>query len=232
MYHQIRTAASTRDFQRGRLLLAAGMALAMLCMIAPALSAQDDLPTATVTAAVLNVRTGPGAGHARTGTVVQGDRLALLGQEGNCAWLQVRTPQEVEGWVSGRYVALEVACTAIGAPAPAVTVPVATPVQVPAAPQPTPEPAASPTQAPGEPGQGCYLFENQLGPNITVTITDQRTGKGETFILANTGDNRLMCFWPGRYTVTADAPPPWNSINFELRPAAGEFEPILFHARP
>lgn len=69
--------------------------------------------------------------------------------------------------------------------------------------------------------QGCYLFQNQLGAEVTITLTRTDTGKGTTFKVAG-GAESEKCFDPGRYTYTMDAPPPWNSINGELTVQAGD----------
>ena len=69
--------------------------------------------------------------------------------------------------------------------------------------------------------QGRYLFQNQLGAEVTITLTRTDTGKGTTFKVAG-GAESEKCFDPGRYTYTMDAPPPWNSINGELTVQAGD----------
>ena len=50
----------------------------------------------------LNVRTGPGTNYARVGTVYQNDEVTVAGQSGNCAWLQIATPDGQPGWISGK----------------------------------------------------------------------------------------------------------------------------------
>ena len=58
-------------------------------------------PTAQVTTAALNVRSGPGTNYGRIGGVGQGDQLLVLGEYNNCSWLYVQTRDELLGWVSG-----------------------------------------------------------------------------------------------------------------------------------
>lgn len=58
--------------------------------------------TATVTAARLNVRSGPGTGYPVIALVKSGDQLTLVGRSADSAWLQAAQP--VGGWVSARYV--------------------------------------------------------------------------------------------------------------------------------
>ena len=157
------------------------LALLALFFFSPAavVSAQDDLPTATVLVAKLNVRSGPGTTYARLGQVSAQDVLEVVGQAQNCGWLKVQT-DTLDGWVSGQrqYVKLSTACSNIpaatvsaqpAAPASAtitatvtatVTVTAtetvtdaatatAVPVETPTA-VPTAAPTAAPTEAPTE----------------------------------------------------------------------------------
>ncbi len=64
---------------------------------------------------VLNVRSGPGLENAVVSQVFRGNGLAVLEQFNNCGWLQVVTPQGVNGWVSGNaaYVGLIGECRTI-----------------------------------------------------------------------------------------------------------------------
>ena len=85
-------------------------------------------------------------------------------------------------------------------------------------PQPTATPRPQPTTAPPPPpasGQGCYLFENEIPAELTVTFTAQDRNWSDSFKVPASG-TREYCLDPGRYTYTIDAPPPWNSINGEL----------------
>ena len=159
--------------------------------------------SAVVVADRLNVRSGPGTSYNRVGTVASGDVLAVTGQFNACSWLQIVTPSGVEGWVSGSsdYVTLSTRCTDL----PAVEAP--------------PPPAPGAAQQSGTPDsqsnsatQGCYLFQNQLGPELTITFTDQATGQGVTFTVPGQGEVE-KCFDPGIYSYTLDAPPPWSSTN-------------------
>ncbi len=68
---------------------------------------------------------------------------------------------------------------------------------------------------------GCYLFQNQLGAEITITFTAQGRDWNNTFPLAVDAE-REECFEPGAYTYTLDAPPPWGSTNGEMGVAAGD----------
>ena len=175
---------------------------------------------AVVTAPQLNVRSGPGTAFGTVATLVKDDVLEVIGQSNSCVWLQVRTATGAEGWVAHviggkEYTSLNIECDTV----PEVVVPTPTP-----RPQPTSPPAA-PTLPPVvatatpeselPPNLGCYLIQNQLGVEITVTI--------------NNGSFRVppmmdfpLCLPPGRYNYTIDAPPPWNSINGTLEVVAGD----------
>lgn len=137
-----------------------------------------------------------------------------------------------------------------GAAQPAAATPVqsapvaaATPTPLPTTPTPTPTPA--PTQPPPAaealppgfgsnplpPDQACYLVQNFVGPELTVTFTNQDSGQSMDFRVPSGGEV-LKCITPGRYTVTADAPPPWGNVNFSFTAYAGEREYMPFSARP
>jgi serine protease Do len=175
--------------------------------------------TADVIASALNVRSGPGTDYPRLGTVTAGERLVVLGQTNNCAWLRVITSAGLQGWVSGNpaYILLNTTCGAL---------PVLPPTEVPGAVPPA-EPDAGASSAGAAPPQsydpslGCYLFQNLVGPELTITFTNAATGQGETFKVPPNGATD-RCFIPGRYTYTIDAPPPWNSVNGEIEVHAGD----------
>jgi hypothetical protein len=101
--------------------------------------------------------------------------------------------------------------------------------QAPAAPTPvpptnTPKPKPKPTntsQPPPQANKGCYLFENQLGAEVTLTFTARDWQWSDTFKVP-AGQSKEYCFDPGRYTYTLDAPPPWGSTNGELEVQAGD----------
>ena len=186
-------------------------------------AAQNDVLTdasAIVVADRLNVRSGPGTSYNRVGAVASGDTLAVTGQFNACSWLQIVTPSGVEGWVSGssEYVTLAIRCTDL----PAVEAP----------PLPTPDAAQQGSTSDGQSSsapQGCYLFQNQLGPELTITFTDQATGQGVTFTVPGQGEVE-KCFDPGTYSYTLDAPPPWSSTNDVLTVQPGDL--FLFPISP
>ncbi len=178
-------------------------------------AAQNEVLTngsAVVVADRLNVRSGPGTSYNRVGAVASGDVLAVTGQFNACSWLQIVTPSGVEGWVSGssEYVTLGTRCTDL----PAVEAP---PLPTPGAAQQGGTPDSQSSSA----TQGCYLFQNQLGPELTITFTDQATGQGVTFTVPGQGEVE-KCFDPGTYSYTLDAPPPWSSTNDVLTVQAGD----------
>ncbi len=174
---------------------------------------QGQTPTATVVVNALNLRNGPGTNYRRAGTLQKGDELQVQGQVNNCAWLSVVAPDGQNGWVSGaaQYVNLNAACDAIPeAPAPASG-------------------GSSAGSSSASAGQGCYLFQNQLGAELTITFTRQGDGWNTNFKVAPSAEKE-QCFDPGKYTYTLDAPPPWGSTNGELEVAKGDY--YLFPISP
>jgi uncharacterized protein YraI len=178
-------------------------------------AAQEEVlsnPSAIVVVERLNVRSGPGTGYNRVGAVGQGDALIVTGQIDDCSWLQITTPDGVEGWVSGssQYVTLDARCTDIPA------------ASAPAAPASGGSSSGSAGGGQASAGaQGCFTFQNQVGPELTITFTNKDSGKAETFTVPGSGEVR-RCFNPGRYTYTLDAPPPWDSTNGDLTVEAGD----------
>jgi uncharacterized protein YraI len=106
---------------------------------APVTSAAADptTPTAFVTAAILNLRAGPGIGFASVGAVVEGDALPILGQanlstgSSTGQWWQVKSAAG-PAWLFGDYVRAAgpldgvPVVEAAGAASPAATLPAAT----------------------------------------------------------------------------------------------------------
>lgn len=184
--------------------------------------AQTDDITATVSIAALNVRSGPGTTYSRISGVKKGDVLLVLGQINNCAWLQIRTAQNLDGWVAGssRYVTLNVACGVINAvtvPAASTNVTATAPVSTttPATPTLTDgglpswlAPGAEPYMAaeleqkvPLKNDQSCILFQNFAGGFIYITLTQQDGGHIEE-IPMEAKEEKVLCLPGGKYSVT------------------------------
>jgi hypothetical protein len=172
----------------------------------------QESPTAQVLVPTLNVRAGPGTNYSRLGAVNNGDVLAVVGQVNDCGWLQVTTADGTDGWVSGgqQYVQLNGDCASI----PEAEAP--------------PPPRSSSSGNSGNTGntgatggQGCVTFRNNLGVELNITFTRPSDRWNKTFKVAGHGQQR-ECFDPGKYTITVDAPPPWNSFNDEITLAAGD----------
>ena len=185
-------------------------------------AAQEEVlsnPSATVVVERLNVRSGPGTNFNRVGAVAQGDALIVTGQVDSCGWLQITTPDGVEGWVSGnsQYVTLDARCADI----PEVNAPTAPASGGSSGGSSSGSQSGSGRTSGGSASQGCYLFQNQIGPELTITFTLKDTGKAESFKVPGNGEVE-KCFNPGRYTYTLDAPPPWDSTNGELTVEAGD----------
>lgn len=206
--------------------------------------------TATVQADTLNVRTGPATTFERIGTAKRGERLIVIGQSNNCAWLQVKTANNLQGWVAAtnQFVTLSSNCNALTAPsvaassaptptvsapitptATAVLLPTPTSVVPPTPSAPTPTPTPTTPADPFPPDKGCFLFQNQLGPELTVTITGGDGTFNQSFKVPDSKEVPY-CLSPGHYTYTIDAPPPWADINGELDAKAGDR--YLFPIRP
>jgi serine protease Do len=172
-----------------------------------------DSPTATVVVRALNVRNGPGTGYQKVGAVADGDELEVIGQVDNCSWLYVVGPDGQEGWVSGNeaYVSINTDCAEIPE-VPAPEEPSAS-----AAPAAQTGPSSSATAS-----SGCYVFQNNLGAELTITFTNAAGNWNDTFRVGP-DEEVERCFEPGAYTYTLDAPPPWGSTNGNLDVAAGDY---------
>ncbi|MEZ4616217.1 MAG: SH3 domain-containing protein [Caldilineaceae bacterium] len=125
----------------------------------------NTTPTAEVVVDALNVRSGPGTNYGRIGGVSRGEQLIVIGEYNNCGWLNVQTRGELVGWVSGsaQYVRFAANCTDIPT------------VEPPAPPQNSGTNARSGNSGTVS-GKGCYLFQNQIGQELTITYT--RRGDG------------------------------------------------------
>jgi serine protease Do len=188
---------------------------------------QEELltePLAVVEVDSLNIRSGPGTNYNRVGVASQGDALVIEGQVDNCDWLKITSPEGIEGWASGKsqYVTLDTRCTDIpDAERPAPPAESAAPQEGGARSGQGDQGSSQGASAAGGSDQGCYLFQNQLGSELTITFTRTENGRGTTFKVGGNGEAE-KCFDSGRYTYTIDAPPPWNSINGELTVQAGD----------
>ncbi len=207
-------------------ILTVALAVVVLTAASVTVQAQGALPTATVLADKLNVRSGPGTGYARLGGVNANDVLTVVGQAQNCAWLKIET-KTLKGWVSGQtgYLRLSTACSKIPAAAAPALVPAAAPTAVTAVVPPvvpTATPVAEPAPQDKLPAdKGCYLIRNAVGPELNVTTTNKDNGKSENFRVPAGGDY-VWCAFPGRYAITIDAPPPWSSMNADRDVALGD----------
>jgi hypothetical protein len=100
--------------------------------------------------------------------------------------------------------------------------PTATPTKKPAPkPSATPKPAPTATQPSPAANQGCYLFQNFLGAELSITFTSTDRAWNDKITIP-AGGEQMYCLDPGHYTYTLDAPPPWGSINGDLQVNAGD----------
>lgn len=176
---------------------------------APANSAGSG-PTVTVNVRGLNVRSGPGTSYAVIASVNAGKVLTIVGSAANCNWLKVQDGGRDLGWISGgnQFVTFT---------APCATLPVtAAPAALTPVPTPTPPPAASAASG----AQGCYVLINQLGFELTITLS-RNDGWNDSFVLA-VGAEREYCAPPGDYQYTLQAPGALGAIQGTLTIKAGE----------
>jgi serine protease Do len=169
-----------------------------------------------VLVATLNLRNGPGTDYGRIGAVNDGDVLTVTGQTDACAWLEVLTPDGESGWVSGgeQFVRLDGACTSIPA------------VEPPAPPSAdaggnTGASSGNTGAASGSASTGCFIFQNYVGDELTITFTRAGGGWNKTFKVADDAEHE-ECFEPGAYTYTLSAPH-FESNNNELVVNAGDY---------
>lgn len=181
--------------------------------------------TGTVKGKTGNVRAGPGTGYQVVATVKSGDKLNLTGRTSDSAWLQVCCTKNAPAWISASLVTPsgKVASLPVVKEIPkaaAAAKPAAKPASRPTAAKP-PQPAAQPTEPALDPNLGCYLIQNQIGAELTVTITARDWHWIDTFKLGPMAE-RVYCLGPGSYTYTLDCPPPWADLNGELTVQAGD----------
>ena len=186
-------------------------------------------PVAVVLVNALNVRAGPGTNYERVDSVTLNDQLLISGRNEACSWLQVTTPSGRDGWVSASadFITFTTLCRDI----PVVDAPAASGSSGAAGDStggstgdsstPTDTAGSTEVASTANASLGCYLFQNQLGSEITITFTAQNRDWNNTFPLGVDAE-REECFEPGLYTYTLDAPPPWGSTNGEMDVAAGD----------
>ena len=77
--------------------------------------ASANTPVVATLLVNMNLRAGAGTTFNRIGGPRKGAKLTVMGQVQNCAWLQVRTAENVVGWVAGaaQYVTLSAPCAAV-----------------------------------------------------------------------------------------------------------------------
>jgi hypothetical protein len=128
---------------------------------------------AAVTAATLNVRSGPSTSYPVIATLKQGDTVRIIGRNTDSSWVKIELFGRDQAWTAAAFLNLRVDLR---------DVPVASAPPAPAAATPTPKPAARSNVA-------YLVIENHIGRHITVQVNDQN------FVVAGkTGDT------PGRYT--------------------------------
>jgi uncharacterized protein YraI len=117
----------------------------------PTTAPTPAVPIAVVTAATVNVRSGPGTDYPRVGSVVAGQTCAIVGRNQAATWWKLSCVGDVSGWVFGELLALA---------GPVSVVPV-----VQAAPPPTPVPAATFAN-----WKSSYFANRNLSGNPVLTL--------------------------------------------------------------
>ena len=108
-------------------------------------------PIAEVLVGGLNIRSGPGISYPVVTSGAIGQRFAVIGQSGNCTWLQVVLEDGSEGWMSGAavYSRLNEPCSALPGGSVVVAPTPTVPQQMPTAfPRQQPTPARSTASGP------------------------------------------------------------------------------------
>lgn len=76
-------------------------------------AAAQGQPVAVVTAARLNIRSGPGSFYPSLGTVGRGEVVTLLGRNGDSSWAYVNTLGGLTGWATTYYLETTVAWSSL-----------------------------------------------------------------------------------------------------------------------
>lgn len=90
--------------------------LPMVIKIAPTPTMHPVEPPplgATVTAASIGLRDGPGGEYANLATLPRGAFLRVVGQYDSCEWIKVTSEDGLEGWVKTNKVDLELECAGL-----------------------------------------------------------------------------------------------------------------------
>lgn len=149
-----------------------------------------------VLAAGVNIRSGPGAGFPVIGSAQTGQRFAILGQSGNCAWLKIGQVQNQERWITGnaQFVRLLSPCSQ----APAISLQAQTPVTPSTQLTPTPGRTATVQPAPStrlagptplEPGDGA-AFDSGSTIVLRWAPVKSALGADELYFVTITYRNR------------------------------------------
>jgi hypothetical protein len=178
-------------------------------------------PEAEVKSETLNVRAGPGVNYDVVGKTRQGDKVAVIGQASDCAWLMVSVPAGKEGWVSGggSYVTLNAPCASI----PAAAIP----------PPPTPRPRRLATGAiisdSGRSSLGELTIENGLDSDAVVLLTTLAYAPVVSFYVRGGDSFTVRGINEGRYALYFTSGEDWDGAQRRFtRDASYErFEDLL-----
>lgn len=173
-------------------------------------AATTTAPTVAIKVRGLNVRSGPGTNYPVVASVNAGQALVIRGSAANCSWLQVADGGRELGWISGsdQYVTVATPCSAL----PQTTIP--------AAPTPSPSPTAQPAANTPTGAVGCYVLRNQLGFDLTITLS-RSDGWRDSFTLGVNAEKEY-CAPAGEYQYALQAPGALGAIQGTLNIKAGE----------
>lgn len=105
---QIRRANGQEGWASAAYVVASAAHLAALPVVddgwPPPVPPPSTEPVGQVTAYRLNVRAGPSMNDSLVGVLRRGEWVRLLGRDTRSSWLQIRQPDQTEGWVSARYI--------------------------------------------------------------------------------------------------------------------------------
>jgi hypothetical protein len=171
--------------------------------VPPSPTATPEGSLAIVKSANLNVRAGPGTGHAVVATAKQSDRLPVTGRNADGSWLEVTLPRGRSGWIAAPLAQLNM-------PADKVAVAAVIPTPPPA---PTAAPATVMPPAAGKkdlavdfinPHYNCERIEleYEAPKGITHRLWGYRSFQVDMFIKNNSQEPITPPWQPRRWIIT------------------------------
>ena len=154
-------------------LIVAFLVVAMLSLtlapLQPAAQAASSAAGATITADVLNVRSGPGAAYGAIGRAKAGQTFTIVGKSEDGKWWQVDFGGK-KGWVSGQWVQVTGATSDVAV------------VKVAAPPKAAPKAAAAAAPAPRPSAAGFFGYGIQVDPGAIDSAIQGVQGLGFNWV--------------------------------------------------